>query len=170
MPLFTHVSHMPAVSELTTWCLCVVLKNVSWLSLPRNLQIEDRQVYCCHTASHLDVFHYLSCAWATFFHHGNEEQVDKSLWCCSPLQLVGLKLTGVVVMWGVGDIMGHGVGEGQLGQELLWPDNGWSSDDLQRTQQTQVRTMVWAWTGFGRSRWRTRCVTCRGTLRLISSA
>lgn len=36
-----------------------------------------------------------------------------------PLQLVGPELAGVVVRWGVGDILGQRVGEGQLRQDLF---------------------------------------------------
>lgn len=48
-----------------------------------------------------------------------------------PLQLVVPELTGVVVRWGVGDLLGHQVGKGQLGQNLLRPVNGGSGDHLQ---------------------------------------
>ncbi len=48
-----------------------------------------------------------------------------------PLQLVGPELTGVVVRWGVGDILRNGVGERQPGQGLIRPVNEWSVDHLQ---------------------------------------
>lgn len=49
----------------------------------------------------------------------------------SPLQLVVPELTGVVVRWGVGDILRQRVGEGQLGQDLRRPVIHWSVDLLQ---------------------------------------
>lgn len=53
------------------------------------------------------------------------------MWVLEPLQLVGPELTGVVVRWRVGDILGQKVGEGQLGQDLFRPVNDRSGDHLQ---------------------------------------
>lgn len=55
-----------------------------------------------------------------------------------PLQLVGPELAGVEFRRGVGDILQHGVGEGQPGQDTLRPVNEWSIKDLQDEGQLQL--------------------------------
>lgn len=60
----------------------------------------------------------------------------------TPLQLIGPELTGVVVQWGVGDILGQRVGEGQFGEHLFGPVNNGSGDHLQRDSETDLLSVV----------------------------
>lgn len=57
-----------------------------------------------------------------------------------PLQLVVPEVTGVVLSWGVWDVLIQRVGEGQAGQEALGRIDDWSVKHLQDTRGHAEKT------------------------------
>jgi len=63
---------------------------------------------------------------------------------CEPLPLVGPELTGVVVGWGGGDVLGQKVGQRQFGENVCGPVHDGGVDHLQEDRRHAVRTAVGA--------------------------